>query len=107
MEYYPELPVRSTKCAGMSNHMSQKKREEFNPPYVIAKAEPRNKVDPNAVKIMTLEGKKIGYLPAGLAKSFSPLIKQLGELRLDCRMVGNQLWMDVPQVVELRKKIAT
>ncbi|MGJ3403221.1 HIRAN domain-containing protein [Glutamicibacter sp. Je.9.36] len=73
----------------------------------MAKVEPRNKIDPNAVKIMTLEGKKIGYLPAGLAKNYSPLIKQIGELRLDCRMVGIQLWMDVPHLVSLRKQLSS
>lgn len=103
--HFPDLPTKSARCVGMGQYLSEAQRQRLNPGFVIAVTEPQNKHDPNAIVIADPAGRKLGYLSAGHATSYAPLIQAVGALRLDCRMDGMKLWMDLPILPALRERI--
>lgn len=105
--HFPDLPTKTARCVGMGHYLSDAQRQRLNPGFVIAIPEPTNKHDPNAIVITDPAGRKLGYLSAGQAKSYAPLIQAVGALQLDCRRDGSKLWLDLPNLPALRKYVRT
>lgn len=67
---------------------------------VFFEAEPTNKVDPNAIKVLDSVGKMLGYLPASVARSWQGVIEGY-VLRIPAQGTdkpGIRLWVDDPQL---------
>lgn len=103
--HFPDLPTKPARCVGMGQYLSEAQRQRLNPGFVIAIPEPDNKHDPQAIIIADPAGRKLGYLSAGHATSYAPLIQAVGALRLDCHMDGMKLWMDLPILPALRDRV--
>lgn len=104
--HFPDLPTKTARCVGMGHYLSDAQRQKLNPGFVLAIPEPTNRHDANAIVIADPAGRKLGYLSAGQAKSYAPLIQALGALQLDCRRDGIKLWIDLPNLPALRKRVA-
>lgn len=101
--FFPGLPTRKIKIVGMGNYCTDMYRRNEHPRAVAIQAEPANPVDPNAVTVATLEGKRLGYIAAGTAKQYHDVVAAVGAIQVTCTQDGLKWWMEVPTLPALRK----
>lgn len=103
VQWFPDLESRSMRVVGVGHYLEGAERDQWRSQRVVLVAEPSNPVDANAVTVALLGGRKVGYLSAGTAKLYQPLLLELGPISVPSRADGRKLWIDVPRVPALRK----
>jgi hypothetical protein len=102
-----EVASTRTRIKGVSFYVSDEERSEFGGQAYLLIREPENDDDGNAVAVYG-KGRKLGYISSAKSASFAPLLDTHGA---DAFLIGgenvteasNQLWIDLPNVVALRK----
>lgn len=102
---FPESDSRFHAVVGEENYLTERELRKLRPGYLIATPEPKNKFDRNAVVMHDLAGRKIGYMSAGLAKSYQPLIVQTGPVKLPMHREGKLIKYKLPTLSALKSYV--
>jgi hypothetical protein len=101
------LASRRLRIVGVANYLHDRKRLLFGGVEYRLVREPQNIYDANAIAVYGQE-RKVGDLSAAKAASLAPILDRLGEAGFAVSGCGvteasARLWVDLPQVPELRK----
>ncbi|WP_271394729.1 HIRAN domain-containing protein [Neomicrococcus lactis] len=108
---FPELPVTEHKCVGSGDYLSEKERDSLEMNLAILIHNKFNRHDPNAVAVLDVEGRVLGYIRAAQGAIYAPLIDQIGALQITCRVTRKTfgttpiLWLDLPKAAALKKAL--
>lgn len=101
------LESTRTRVKGSSYWATDDDRRRFGGTEYLLICEPDNEVDPNAVAVYGVAGRKLGHLSEARAASLSPILNQAQGAAY--RVTGEgatpasiMLWVDVPKVGPLR-----
>lgn len=99
------LDSRRLRVVGASHHLKDNEPIEAWTFQLVR--EPNNRHDKNAIAVLLVDGRKIGYVSTKQAEIYTPLLDRLGS-KFIVTAVGNagttssRLWVDLPKVNELR-----
>lgn len=100
---FPRLETRAMRVVGLGHYLTGTERHEWVRQAVVLLPEPGNPVDTLAVAVARPDGRKVGYISAGTAKQYQPVLLNVGPVKVISRRDGMKLWVDVPRLPELRK----
>lgn len=102
-----EVESTRTRIKGSSYWATDNDRRRFGGAEYLLVCEPDNEVDPNAVAVYGVAGRKLGHLSEARAASLSPILSQVPGAAY--RVTGEgatptsiMLWVNVPKVGPLR-----
>lgn len=107
-----ELPIPGADTTvhavvGEEFYLTDKEIRNLKPGHLIATAEPTNKHDKNAVVMHDTNGRKVGYMSAGLAKRYQKYLIATGPVKLPMTKNGNVIKYRIATVAALRKYVDT
>lgn len=104
------IPVADTTVhavVGEEFYLTDKEIRNLKPGHLIATAEPTNKHDKNAVVMHDTNGRKVGYMSAGLAKRYQKYLIATGPVKLPMTKDGNVIKYRIATVAALKKHVGT
>jgi hypothetical protein len=101
------IPATLYRIVGQMHSVSDASRKKLGASEYLLVREPRNKVDPNAVAVVS-QGRRIGYISAAKAAAVSPILAELPYDALRVRGAGTtdhsiKMHVGIPSATALKK----
>lgn len=95
------------RVVGMGFYLKDRERGRLRYGWTVLRRESSNPHDANAVQVY-IDGRLVGYLSAGKAKTYGPLLKEIGAqgYEVEPHIEGRKLRVALPPPSELKKLIA-